>query len=149
MNVWLRRSIGVASVGGGFLGVFVAIAQTLAFPLEAAAVSAVFACVYAFGILAGTLILEDDIRGRRAGIWFWAAQVPLVQTPVLSYSLGSALYCPLTVGLVDLSLGFNCVAGSRFQLSILAPPDTTLFGLNLAATSALACVFWGLRHVES
>jgi hypothetical protein len=127
-------TIGVLAIAGGAWGA-IAVAHQVAtqpFRILTAGLFTFVAAFFLFGILSGVLAL----RRQEGWLWkntlFWLAQVPVLQSTVLSYTLFSGAMLSLWVQPFEPRLGFNYWFGSSFQLNI-GRATPLLFGVNVVA----------------
>ncbi len=139
----LRRSLAILSIGGGFLGMI----SALMAGLSAGGITFLFtlpACaIYALGILSGVMLLEGHAQAVIRNQAYWALQVPVLFSPLLSYQVGGGLVLNLGLNVSFLDLWYGYQIGSTFALNILTP-QPTLLGVN-----AVAAIFTLLlMHVD-
>lgn len=137
-------TLGLLGIGGSAWGLL-AIASLLSagWPglLSVILVGAV-AAVFIFGAYAGVLALRGAPGWLRKNIVFWALQIPLISSPVISYSLASGGF--LTVWLQVLPsfrVGTNVFFGSAFTVNLFSKGPIVL-GANVLA---LGVVLYLLR----
>ncbi len=134
MNVWLRRLLVLASIGGGSAGFAVAAREFLKADQNTLyyLVCVVVMIAYAAGIYGGIRLAERERDGPRWLFWFFLAQVPVVTSPVLSY----LFWCGATVHVTLGTNGFawGAFVGSQWQISLLQFKHAAYaFGLNFFA----------------
>ena len=137
-------ALGVLGIGGAAWGLF-AIAFYLAggWPSVLSIILiGVVAAVYVFGAYAGVLALRRTPGWLRKNIVFWVFQVPLLSSPIISYSLASGgLFTVWLQFLPYFRVGANFFLGSTFTVNLFSKGPVVL-GANLLA---LGVVLYLLR----
>jgi hypothetical protein len=140
MKIWQRRLLGILSIGGGGTGFTITLVSALGQrTLMAWVLCAVFLGLFAWGIWCGVRVLEahpDAVRSLRR---FWIAQVPVIATPWVSYTLACGFHATVRLKLAPLAFDANFALGSTFNGSLLQYDPPTQLGVNLFA---LAIVIW-------
>ena len=128
-----RRVIGLLTLGGSAFGLAVLFQTAVGSQMVAVlwAIFAVFALIYAYGIVSGMFILEGHDRGRLMAIPFWIIQIPVLQSTAVTYQLGTGVFFNLVVGASG-RVNFDFQFGSEFQFWLLQPSEFQI-GLNFAA----------------
>lgn len=108
MPSWRRRIIGIFTLGGSSIGLTFTLTEFGGdrLPVIWLIILAVFVVIYAVGLVAGVLILENDKRMSAIAFPFWAIQVPVISSPWISYGMFS---------------------GAQFNVLITAAPDIQFF----------------------
>jgi hypothetical protein len=133
MNVWQRRLAGVLALGGGYLGLWVALEQFfVAGDLLSKILCLPFLALYTWGTWCGLQIIEGADDSIRINSFFWALQVPLISSPVISYKFASGALLYVSVQPVDLTCSFDVRFGSQFALSLFQQQPWTV-GVNVFA----------------
>lgn len=143
----VRIALGVLAIVGGALGIVVAVWQmgqappVFAFRL----IVFLFAMAYGFAIWCGVAMLQR----RRGWLQFngllWGAQVPMVVTPLFSYSFSSGGAFLLWGQIAPFRAGLHTWVGSRFELVFWRDVPVVL-GLNLFALAVTVYLFKKLLH---
>jgi hypothetical protein len=142
MKPWLRRTIGILTLGGSFVGVTVAFQFLLGGtqPLVGNLITLAFVATYGWGVWVGLRLIEQAPRASDMGGIYWLLQVPQFSSPLAGYlfSSGTQLFVQYTVGA---SLGISWQLGSRFEYSLLESGKPWTIGINLGAL-AIAFVLY-------
>jgi hypothetical protein len=85
----LFRLIGIFEVAGGCYGMILMLYRLLPFRAGDSVLALIGLALYAFVLVSGVLLLENDARGVRWSSWAQLLQLPLIATPLFTY----ALYC--------------------------------------------------------
>lgn len=140
MNKWLKIFLLIGQIGGGLLGFYVIGRVFLAgdlTPIEVM-ISATFAILFAFGILAGVALITKPRLGLILSLIFQGIQIPIIITPVVSYILSSGVY----VNFLWHETGWKAeyaLLGSRFYFYLNSGvPRCT--GVNIAALVLFVCL---------
>ena len=143
MKPWLRRVIGVLTLGGGFLGLTVGLQLLFATqqPLVGKCMLLAFICAYGWGCWVGMRLLEQAPRASDVTALYWLAQVPMFSSPLAAYTFagGSLLFVTYTVGP---GLGVRWQLGSTFEYSLLDASKPWKLGINLFALSVSIVLLW-------
>ena len=89
MRTILFRLIGIFEVAGGCYGMILMLYRLLPFRAGDGVLALIGLALYAFVLVSGVLLLENDARGVRWSSWAQLLQLPLIATPLFTY----ALYC--------------------------------------------------------
>ena len=137
MATWLRLALVTMTVGGGYLGVAIAL-QALANPgaLQAQQlwIVAGFGALYAFVLVAGLLFVQNPRRILPVVIAV-TAQVPWVSSPLVTYRFTAGAHA--AVGMIAGRFAASARLGSDFQFHLLQPMPIGC-GVNLVAVLFLA-----------
>lgn len=133
MPTWLRRTVGVMTLGGSATGFTVTITQFVGgdYPAFTLLVFAFFLLVFAYGVVAGVLVLENHDRMTTYAFPFWAIQAPVLSSSWITYSLFSGAQLNLLITgepMIQLVWG----AGASFML-VLFQGAPFAIGVNLVA----------------
>ena len=141
MKHWQRRSLGILTLGGGAIGVAVALSifSTRSNPIEWIFCAA-FVGIYAWGILCGVKLLENVPDSERSSLKYWLVQTPAIGSPVIGYFLSSGFHVTVALQFSPLKVNANFLLGSTFSYSFLQPADPWFIGVNIFA----AMVSWWL-----
>src|SRR5437870_5311097 len=135
MNAWFRRLLLILTIGGGFVGVAVTIQFFLhANTVIAYIVAVAFLGLYGYGIFVGFKLSEGSAPLRHLRLYF-ALQVPLISSPLITYRFCSGLQA--TVAIIQQSFRWDWRLGSEWQFVIHSSAPWGV-GINLVA---LAIVF--------
>jgi hypothetical protein len=136
MNVWTKHLFVVLSVGGGFCG---AVLMTRLIPrvegITSSVLLAAMIATFAFGVFAGLRFMEDEEKGLGLLSCFFAIQIPIFSSPVLTYDLISGFGVKL-LWMRQWGLFFRF--GSEMTIWIMHPQP---WGLGVNAF-ALALFLW-------
>jgi len=130
----LFRLIGILEVAGGCYGMILMLYRLLPFRASDSVLALIGLALYAFVLVAGVLLLENDERGVRWSGWAQLLQLPLIATPVFTYALYSGGYVNVFATLhlpphLELASHF---ASQGFMLRVGGPAAPHL-GINLLA----------------
>jgi hypothetical protein len=125
MKTWLRMTVVLMTVGGGFAGVLITANQL--FHLEGHGVAyailvSIFFLLYAFVATSGLMFVHDPRRTRPVLVAL-ALQIPWVSGPIFAYQFASGLFAAMTVGTpeeagrMNLHFGLNAQIGSQFSVA--------------------------------
>lgn len=126
------------TLGGSATGFTVTITQFVGgdFPAFTMLVFAAFLLVYAYGVVAGVLVLENHKRMTACAFPFWAIQAPVLSSSWITYSLFSGAQLNLLItGEPMIQLVWGAGASFMFVLFQGAP---FAIGVNLVAI--IVCV---------
>lgn len=132
MNTWVRRTIGILTLGGSFTGL--ALSTQLAQQQHQALAlvfTFLFALVYAWGTWCGLIILESGKAAARQACVFWGLQIPHLMSPVAGFSLTSGAAVMVSYA-GSTGIAFKADIGSHFQYSLLQGLPFSI-GINLFA----------------
>lgn len=138
MPSWQRRIVGVLTLGGSATGFTVSATQFVGsdYPVFTILVFMLFLLVYAFGIIAGVLILENHQRMTAVAFPFWAIQAPVLSSSWITYGFFSGAQLNLLItGEPMIQLLWGAGASFTFVLFQGAPFSA---GINLVAI--LICI---------
>jgi len=134
MKLWQRRLLGLLAIGGGVLGV------TVAIPLVAQATRVIewvifilFVGVYAWGVWGGLILIEGRPRAERINRWFWLIQIPAFTTPAIGYSLSCGFHFVVSLTFSPFKLGVSSYLGSSYNFQLLQDDQPFSIGVNLFA----------------
>ena len=132
MGKWLRRVSGVLTLGGGFAGIAVIAAQFLSNVPSGVSltISIAFILVFAWGLVAGVLVLEGSRLGTYLSLPYWLLQVPYFALPWVLYEFSSGAQLALAVRGVGFSYSWSL--GARFNLFFGSDVDWFV-GVNIFA----------------
>jgi hypothetical protein len=145
MTNWLRRVLGTLALGGSTLGCFIVITtlfteQTLA----SRAILLLFFPLYVWGVWCGIQMLERHEDAMRTNSYFWAIQVPIVQSSVFSYAFSSGMLGGAWFQFTPAKINFLGWLGSRFEFGVNQDKPLAL-GLNFVAL-AVFLFLWRNRN---
>jgi len=135
----------VLEVGGGFMGFSVLIvslintgitASSWIFPILSGA-------MFLFGIVAGLALVERPRRGAAMSAVYQAFQIPILSSPLLTYTLVSGLQ--IGVGWFKGRPAFLFDFGARSTLFIFRHNDPLIIGVNVLALVLFAYLLFQLR----
>ena len=125
--------MGVFTLGGSSIGL-AAIASEISFSQMAAmslVLFALFAVLFCFGIAVGVLIIEETRDALSLALPFWLAQIPVFQSPWLSYALYTGAKFTILFE-SDIDIHFEWAGGSYFNF-YLFPGASGAIGVNIVA----------------
>lgn len=134
MNKLHRRIIGVLSIGGGFLGISLCIAQlfTTVHFLNYLFIP-IFVALFFFGITSGLNLIENEsVVSIKQNQLFWFIQIPILMSPVFGYQFASGLILNLWFSKAK-GLEFYMSIGSSFRYSLFQSQQPYIIGINLIA----------------
>lgn len=136
MPKWFRRLSGILTIAGGSAGAVFTLAQSFGNQVAGlgAFLSLVFFCIFAAGIVIGTLLLENDGRILAIALVYWLIQILSVQSPIFSYRLFSGADLAVRWGTNGFSYFWGI--GSGYTIG-LGPGNQVQVGLNLVALGIL------------
>lgn len=141
MTLWQRRVLSILSIGGGAIGITVAL--TLLFsrsnPIEWILI-APFIAIYGWGIWCGVGLLERRLGAERSSLWYWLVQVPAFGSPYVGYSITSGFHMTLSITL-PADLAWNLMLGSTIRYSLLQSSEPWMLGLNIFAAGVALFLF--------
>lgn len=139
---WMRRALGILALGGGATGVVIVLSNLLANPsFGAILVMLVFLALYAFGVWAGLLMLEDSSEALAPNMLYWLLQVPVVSTNAVGYVFFSGFHLTARALLPDGAAKVDFLIGSMFKFNAMQPQDNRYLGINLFAL-AVVLLLW-------
>jgi hypothetical protein len=137
--IWLRWLITVVCAGGGCVGAIsclVAI-QQVGSTKQVVAIM-VLLSLYLIGVAAGSIRGEyPKIAYRLCQIFFWA-QIPVIQSPQLTYHLSSLVSYSVTYSPTAQTLVFSWYLGGDWELTLIRGSSTVFYGVNLFAIGLLS-----------
>lgn len=137
MRIWQRRMLGILAVGGGAVGVVVCLAM---FARQMGPLSYFLilfgSAIYGWGIWCGVKLLEAAPGASGSNRWFWAIQIPVLQSPVIGYVFSSGALLDIYAQANPLKFGFNWLVGSQFNYELLQPGKPLVVGVNVFALAA-------------
>lgn len=133
MNIWLRRTVGVLTLGGSSVGVAAILSQISISQLHGLnfVFIAVFFAVFIFGIAVGALLIENTDNSVPLALPFWLIQVPILKTAWISYGFYTGAKFDIVLE-SDLTISYVLSGGANFSL-YLFPADGTAVGVNVVA----------------
>ncbi|WP_036799437.1 hypothetical protein [Photobacterium marinum] len=138
MELWIRRYIGIALVGGGVLGLATVVGY-FSQQLELAQWALLLAiCIfYIWSTIIGVLVLEGK-RSRKVmyqALTIQLLQIPVVSLPVITYQVASGFHLDFIYSTLQ-NFYFSVKIGSKFSLGFLDGGQVIVIGVNLAALLA-------------
>ena len=135
MNKWLKTVLLLFQIGGGLLGIALVGWAFLErnMMLVEVIIYAAFAIVFAFGILAGVVLIKKPRFGLILSLIFQGIQIPIIVTPVVSYILYTGGF--LSVYWQETGWGAKfAFLGSRFYF-YLNRGEPWCVGVNIVAVA--------------
>jgi hypothetical protein len=136
---FLPVTVGLLGIGGAAWGLMaVAVAFAKGWPgLLSAALIAGMAGVFVFGAHVGVLALRRTPGWLRKNTVFWAVQVPVFSSPLVSYSLASGGFFTVWLQLYPpIKVGTNFFLGSTFTINLFSKAPVAI-GANLLALAVV------------
>ncbi len=135
MELWIRRYIGFATIGGGALGLaatFGYFSQQL--ELQQWIIVSIIFVFYVWSSIVGVLVLENKHSSKVGfqALIIQLIQIPLVSVPIITYQLATGFHVDL---IFSTQRGFllSSKFGSKFNLGFLEGGQLVVVGANLAA----------------
>jgi len=131
-NIWWRRFNIVMTVGGGFIGLIVAMPDFVALrelTLTKCVVYAVFMALYCYGIFVGLRLGEGKESDAHLAAYY-CLQVPFISSPLASYHFTSGFY--VAAGIIGGGINASFRLGSEWHVSFLQPAPWGI-GVNFFA----------------
>jgi hypothetical protein len=126
--------VGIAGAAWGLMGLSIVLAKGWPGVLNML-FAAVAASLFIFGAYAGVLALRRAHGWLRTTTVFWALQIPVLSSPVVSYSLASGGFVSVWLQLYpSLLLGNNFSLGSTWMVSVFGKAPFVV-GANLVAVA--------------
>lgn len=149
LSNWQRRGLGVLSIGGGSIG----FSSGMTVVLQGHEITATnilpFALGMAFflwGVWCGVQMLEGNRQAMYRNAIFWLVQTPLLQTPVLGYTVFCGAQLQVFAKLSPFQIGFfSSGFGAQVALNLGQPDARFIIGVNLIA---LCISVWLMRKCE-
>ena len=145
MSPWLKRLHLVATIGGGYTGIVVAlIPLSSAHQGSAAGQLATLIClaVFVYGLIVGIRLAEGR-PSRTLLLCFYGIQIPRLSSPLIVFGISAG--ADLNVGFLGDRLYFNWQIGANFNLSHVSAAPIGL-GFNVLAIALMATV---IAHMPS
>lgn len=131
-----RRILGVLTLGGSFLGLVLIAQHVLESPLGLNAILMVlFGALYGWGVVIGVRLLERSPAVETEANIYWALQLPVFYSGVLSYEFCSGAKITISVSSSGV-FNFFGKFGSEFQFWLMTPTEFVV-GINVFAIAAL------------
>ena len=123
----------VLEVGGGFAGISVLIVSLMNTGIEASnwIFPIISGAMFLFGIVAGLALLERPQLGAAMSAVYQALQIPVVSSPLITYTLLSGLR--LGVGWFKGRPAFLFEFGARCTFFLFRRSDPWIIGVNVLA----------------
>ena len=137
LEVWIKRSIAILEIGGGFTGfinILGAIQTGSGLTFLSGILFFVFAAIYVFGIVAGIALLEGVGNGVKWSMAFQAIQIPYLSSPFLNYQFVSGFHLTLYVASFG-NVGLKTYLGSIFSFYLWSPDVKLSVGVNIVSLS--------------
>jgi hypothetical protein len=129
-------TLGIVGIGGAAVGLIALVSGLVAIravpSLGTLAVLALGVALYAFSAYCGAIALQKRHGWLRMNFALWAIQIPVITSPVLSYTFATGALAFLWVRPSPLGAGFNFFLGSNFAINLFTP-GVSMFGLNALA----------------
>ena len=140
MKKWQRRTVGILTLGGSGAGLVIVLGQIFGTSVATIgfAILMVALILFAIGIAAGVLVLENHKLARTLALPFWAIQIPAISTPWVTYEFSSGARFNFLLAQGG-NINFTWAAGSQFSFYI-GQHSAVALGVNILAIA----VFWVL-----
>ena len=133
MKPWLRRMVGVLTLGGGFLGMVIGLTSLIG---DANFVSKVigfsFFALYAWGVWCGVRVLENSADSLSPIRVYWLLQIPYFSSPVLGFHFFGGAWILTALQTADPEFLWALQFGNHFSGTLLQPAPLGI-GVNLVA----------------
>lgn len=139
MKIWHRRILGVLAAGGGYVGLSLGTEQLFALEWVGKILVIPFMALYAWGIWCGIKMIEGTSSSLRTNRLFWACQIPVFSSPLISYMFASGALLNMAFHPADLRFSFDMRLGSQFGYSLMQDQSWAV-GINFFAL----CMYWYL-----
>lgn len=147
MKPWLRRALGVLALGGSFLGFAIGLEHILGSnPLLTKVAILPFIGLYAWGIWCGIALIEGVPGALRLNRFFWALQIPLISSPIVSYMFASGALLNISFEPALGKINFYVRFGSQYGGSVLNAEQPWGIGINVVALGVFMCLTWCIKH---
>lgn len=130
MKTWLRWTIIITQIGGGFTGIAITLGylqNSGSTPPSGLIIPVGFIGLYLFVILAGAFFAHDERHTRLLRAAFWL-QIPLISSPIIAWGFSAGFSLNLT--LIGSELGANFWLGSFWQFYLFGELPLGI-GINL------------------
>lgn len=149
MDNWQRRALGILAIGGGAIGLsssMMAVLQGRGLATTNLFVIALGMGFFLWGVWCGVQMIEVSAQAVRRNAFFWLAQVPLLQTPILGYTAfcGAQLQVFIKLSPIDATFA-GSVLGAQFGLNLGQPGARIAIGINVLAAGV---AFWLIEKNE-
>lgn len=133
MSDWIRRTLGMLALGGGFAGL-TAYAPALFTDISAGSkiLMMLLMPLCAWGVWCGVQMIERHPNAIRNNLRFWIVQVPILYSSVLSYLFSTGLIAGVWVQFSPLKINFLILGGFHSDV-VLNEGGPLAIGLNVLA----------------
>jgi hypothetical protein len=135
MKQWLRATLIILSIGGGFAGASLSVPLFANASLGIALIVLVFILLYAFVAATGLLFALDERRTKPLSIAL-ALQLPFLSSPLLIYKFGAGFLATLFIGgpspadNIGVRVGWEWYFGAFWRFGLMENAPWTL-GINI------------------
>lgn len=137
-SAWLRRSLAVISIWGGFSGALsLLLGLTQITDLFSSIVTLVLVGFYGWLCWAGVLLMEDRPGAVHHNQMLWGLQIPILLSPWLSYVQANGAIAALWIQLKAFSFGFNLNLGTQSRLLFDTAETGITIGVNFFAIAMI------------
>lgn len=146
MKTWLRWTLVVTQIGGGFLGIVTTLVYMFGsedMPFMLLVILLVFIGLYTLVTVAGVLLAIDERHTTLMGIVI-GLQIPIISSPIIAWIFSAGFSLNLTW--IGAELGFNFWLGSQWQVNVFQELPWGI-GINLFAMLMLI-LLRGLRKKQ-
>lgn len=156
MPRWLSLLYGLAAVVGSVVGLaplVLLLLQGSRFGFPGELVLSLALALYSIGIWSGVQAIRLRDGWTRLARWFWLAQVPMLSSSTVSFSVSCAagVWIYLRQGSSRIGAGVSAHLGTGLQWSYGQPRAELLIGVNILALLAALLLFkrWGHEEEEA
>jgi hypothetical protein len=136
MKTWLRWTLVVTQIGGGFLGIVTTLVYMIGYenmPFMLLVISLVFIGLYTLVTVSGVLLAIDERHTKLISIVI-GLQTPIISSPIIAWMFCAGFSVNLTW--IGAELGFNLWLGSQWQVNVFQELPWG-FGINIFAVLML------------
>jgi hypothetical protein len=143
-------ALGILGIGGGAAGLLAILSNAVSQPFKVSTflIYLLASGVYGLGVWSGVVAIQRRYGWVRQNIFFWGAQVPVVGSYILSYSLAAGGFLNLWIKPFEVRAGFDFLIGSKFNLHLFLPGDF-LLGVNVFALVITVYLIKAQREVKT
>jgi len=147
MRLWQRRVLGTLTLGGSFLGFSLGF-ERLVTPNYAfnRLLLMPFIGLYIWGLWCGIALFEGAAGALRSSRCFWAFQIPVLYSPIVSYMFTSGCLLAISFRPAEVTFNFDVRLGSQFGYSLMQPAQPWIFGFNVVAAGICIFLTWCIRR---
>ena len=133
MKLWLRRLVGVLTLGGGFLGIVIGLTTLIGDANFASkTIGFLFSALYAWGVWCGIGVLENSADSLTPVRVYWLLQIPYFTSPVLGFHFFGGAWILTAIQTADPKFLWALQFGNHFAGTVMQPAPFGI-GVNLFA----------------